>query len=711
MATARARLHGGRPRLHDGLSTSLALGTVASVVRQHAASGASAVYRALRADPSFALLLGASTSAFAVLAASQHARLAQRTRADAKGESKAGPAAVTWHDAKSGGKRKRYKVDGSFFKQLAYLLRIAFGGRNATQGGPLLAAQMLLLLMRTQITVKTTKINVYYLTKAISQASWEYWVKWLAAFSGWTMSGMAVNTGLKYTEAMIQVHIRQALTRRAHALYLSGNAFYSAAVLRKGGLDAIDQHIAADIDAFSKHAANIYGHSFKPALEFVLSLREASKDLGYARVLAVFALNGVVGSVLRAVSPKAGRMVAKEAELEGTFRHAHSRLIANSEEVAFLRGQGAERAILDSTLTRLVDTQAGHQLTRIKKSLADQFLKFFGLLSGGVFVHVPFLMRDDMSAGERISAFRSTEEQMLKCGNAFTEVMLLSTNLQELAGYTQRMYTMMRALEKMSKEEQQGSAVSTGERIDFDGVTVMAPDVSSETGKSDRTLVKALSLTVDAGKSVLVTGPNGAGKTSLFRVLAGLWAPTEGSAAAPPPEELLWLPQRPYLVMGTLRDQVAYPRLLGYDSSEDAHIEEALRMAGLGNMVVRAREAQEARRKADAMTRSRRNRAKVPGCQYAPLSLIHEEWADVLSGGERQRMGFARLYFHRPKFAVLDEATSAINPDEESSLYEKLCSSTTVLSIAHRLELRKFHDRELRIVGDGTGAWELKPLA
>ena len=208
MVTARARLHGGRPRLHDGLSTSLALGTVASVVRQHAASSASAVYRALRADPSFALLLGASTSAFAVLAASQHARLAQRTRADAKGESKAGPAAVTWHDAKGGGKRKRYKVggaqghghaqhtsfpflhfntltlllslplphapprrgmpsqvDGSFFKQLAYLLRIAFGGRNATQGGPLLAAQMLLLLMRTQITVKTTKINVYYLTK------------------------------------------------------------------------------------------------------------------------------------------------------------------------------------------------------------------------------------------------------------------------------------------------------------------------------------------------------------------------------------------------------------------------------------------------------------------------------------------------------------------------------------------------------------------
>ena len=102
---------------------------------------------------------------------------------------------------------------------------------------------------------------------------------------------------------------------------------------------------------------------------------------------------------------------------------------------------------------------------------------------------------------------------------------------------------------------------------------------------------------------------------------------------------------------------------------------------------------------------------QLPDSQFAPLSLVHEEWADVLSGGERQRMGFARLYYHNPRFAVLDEATSAINPDEEQALYARVGDmGTTVLSIAHRLELRKFHSHELRIVGDGTGAWKLRSL-
>lgn len=93
------------------------------------------------------------------------------------------------------------------------------------------------------------------------------------------------------------------------------------------------------------------------------------------------------------------------------------------------------------------------------------------------------------------------------------------------------------------------------------------------------------------------------------------------------------------------------------------------------------------------------------------LDLGHEEWDDVLSGGERQRVGFARLYFHTPKFAVLDEATSAINPDEESMLYEKVMGGgTTVFSIAHRMELRRFHQAELRIKGDGSGDWTVNAL-
>ena len=93
------------------------------------------------------------------------------------------------------------------------------------------------------------------------------------------------------------------------------------------------------------------------------------------------------------------------------------------------------------------------------------------------------------------------------------------------------------------------------------------------------------------------------------------------------------------------------------------------------------------------------------------LDRLHAEWNEVLSGGERQRIGFARLYFHRPVYAVLDEATSAINPDQEQALYEEVVGmGTTVFSIAHRMELRRFHQYELKVYGDGTGQWELLKL-
>jgi ABC-type uncharacterized transport system fused permease/ATPase subunit len=240
---------------------------------------------------------------------------------------------------------------------------------------------------------------------------------------------------------------------------------------------------------------------------------------------------------------------------------------------------------------------------------------------------------------------------------------------------------------------------------------------------------------VSEGDHLLITGPNGAGKTSLLRVLAGLWKPLEGTVSTPSPTKanggkvMMWLPQRPYLLQGSLRDQVVYPDVpkaragtftrrggrgrrsggaggpsaAGSSSSpsssssagrgraecdaeaeeEDERIRRCLRMAGLGKFVD----------------------GDVPG---VGLGTRHLEWNDVLSGGERQRVGFARLFYHAPPFAIQDEATSAINPDEEGKLYEHvIAGGTTVVSIAHRLELRRFHKKELKLRGDGNGGWEL----
>lgn len=229
----------------------------------------------------------------------------------------------------------------------------------------------------------------------------------------------------------------------------------------------MDHRIVGDIESFSRETAQLYGHSFKPILEFVLSLTEAAKELGLPRPVTLFASQVFITGVLRSLSPRLGRMVAKEAQLEGAFRHEHARLLAHAEEVAFLRGQDTERAILNRGLGQLVATQRWHALLRIRKSMADNIAKFQGLLVGGIFVHIPFLLRKDVSEGERVSSFRATEELMLRCGSAFTEVLLLGKSLDELAGHTHRISQLFRALDSSQLSAANPAVDAAAESITF----------------------------------------------------------------------------------------------------------------------------------------------------------------------------------------------------------------------------------------------------
>ena len=656
-----------------------------------------------------------------------------------------------------GGRRAKEKVGAEFWDELAYLVKIAAPGPFC-YFSQLLAAQFSLLVMRTLLTVRANKVNTFYLTRAISTASWKFWTRWFFNFGGWMGSAVVVNSGLRYTETLIQIELRAALTKRAHQKYMAANNFYKTAVLRDGGLDNVDQRIVADIDAFAKEAAFLYGHSFKPILEFTLSLTEAAKELGYSRPLALFGAQIFITAVLRQMSPSLGRMIAKEQALEGGFRHTHARLIAHAEEVALLGGAEREIGILDDGLKNLVVTQRWHALQRIRKSVADNVSKFQGLLVGSIFVHVPFMVRAANSEGERISVFRATEELMLRCGSAFTEVLLLGRNLDELAGYTHRLGQLFRVMDAGVEAEDAKSlekakarlarareARETGVEtpvdksssartnvIAFEDVSVGAP----EPGGGHRLLVERVSMVVEPGRNLLITGPNGSGKTSLLRVLAGLWAPLSGavttpslpagSAGAPPSgKAMMWLPQRPYLLQGSLRDQVVYPNVALAESNA-ARIKRE-RRAARGARGASAESSRSAARSSDKAVSSSAaeeedERVKrclrlaglgkfVDGTLGVPglgLNTRHLEWNDVLSGGERQRIGFARLFYHAPPFAILDEATSAINPDEEGTLYQAvIAQGTTVVSIAHRLELRACHELELKLLGDGEGSWEL----
>uniref|UniRef100_A0A8C7HQK8 ATP-binding cassette, sub-family D (ALD), member 3b n=1 Tax=Oncorhynchus kisutch TaxID=8019 RepID=A0A8C7HQK8_ONCKI len=196
-------------------------------------------------------------------------------------------------------------------------------------------------------------------------------------------------------------------------------------------------------------------------------------------------------------------------------------------------------------------------------------------------------------------------------------------------------------------------------------------------------LIKDLSFEVTSGTNVLVCGPNGCGKSSLFRVLGELWPLFGGRLTKPERGKLFYVPQRPYMTLGSLRDQVIYP-----DTVEDQ------RRKGTSDKVLK-----------DYLDNVQLGHILEREGGWNTV----QDWMDVLSGGEKQRMAMARLFYHKPQFAILDECTSAVSVDVEDFIYSH-CRTVgiTLFTVSHRKSLWKHHEYYLHM--DGRGSYEFKPI-
>ena len=206
--------------------------------------------------------------------------------------------------------------------------------------------------------------------------------------------------------------------------------------------------------------------------------------------------------------------------------------------------------------------------------------------------------------------------------------------------------------------------------LEINNLTVQIPETS-------KTVVKDLSVSVRNGESLLIMGDSGVGKSSLLVAIAGLWNFGTGNIHRPKPEDILFLPQKPYMILGYLRQQLLYPYL--HQQISDTELTEALNVVNLSKIATR----------------------------YQDLDTI-EDWSQLLSIGEQQRLAFARLLLTKPNYAILDEATSALDEINESQLYQQIQQSgIAYISVGHNPQLKKYHQKVLEIKNQQD--WSLYP--
>ncbi|KFA63782.1 hypothetical protein S40285_01970 [Stachybotrys chlorohalonatus IBT 40285] len=586
--------------------------------------------------------------------------------------------------------KKKVALDREFFKSLLRLTKIVVPGWRSKETR-LLISHSFFLVLRTLISLRVAEMDGAIVKALVKGNGKEFLIRivyWMLI----AIPATFTNSMLSYHQAQLSLNYRSRLTQFIHDKYLSNLTFYGLSAL-DDRIKNPDQLIAVDVSKFSNSLAELYSNLAKPLLDMTIYTYSLSKSVGGEGVVFMSLLVQLSANVMRVLTPPFGKYVADEARLEGEFRYQHSRLIDYSEEVALYAGHVAEKDTLDKGYFTLIK-HVNYILRRrfYHGFMEDYVIKYFwgalGLLLCSVPVFVKMPGQVAMNMGDRTESFVTNRRMLLSASDAFGRIMFSYREVMELAGYTSRVASLLDVMDDIQAGHFEKKLVSSSGTDDNEAVLkgrgtvheskdIVFIDVPIISPNGD-VLVKALSFTLRHGDHLLVVGPNGCGKSSLFRILGGLWPVYGGTVHKPPFSAIFYIPQRPYLSRGSLRQQIIYPdslRQMRARGVTDADLLAVLKTLGLEHLVDLYDEGWDA----------------------------EAEWRDVLSGGLQQRVAMARLFYHRPRYAILDECTSSVTLDTEKVMYDNAKAlGITLMTVSHRRSLWKYHTHILQFDGQGN---------
>ena len=480
----------------------------------------------------------------------------------------------------------------------------------------------------------------------------------------------------RYLNLLLQIRWRRWLTAQYLDGWLKDRVHYRLE-LKNYGTDNVDQRIQEDLNDYATLTLSLgldFLSSVVTLVTFAHILWKLSGPITIPLGADGFVLNGymmwvallyaVVGSWLthQVGAPLTG-LNFNQQRYEADFRFGLVRVRENAESIAAYAGEADEKRALTARFFNVWNNF--HKLMTYRKRLTWFITGYHQMaIIFPIMVVAPRYFAGLIEFGiifQTSSAFGQVQGALSWFVSSYSEIARWRATLDRLTSFHA-------AIEAARTEATSGQGIaresSTHKEFAFSDTTIQLPD--------GKVLLGHVSAVVRPGENTLVTGPSGIGKSTLFRALSGIWPFGSGVVKVPAAARVLFLPQRPYLPIGSLRDAVAYPTAgQGFD---DATLKEVLTACQLPAMAERLNEV--------------------------------DHWAQRLSTGEQQRIAFARALLNRPDWLFLDEATSALDETMERELYGLLAQrlpNTTLVSIAHRPSVGAFHQHRLALVPDPLG--------